>query len=331
MGIFDMAHEWLMQNTVLPFLYYVGWMDLAEDANFALDWFLLGILQLCVIAFIFRPLESSERPEVFGAGASNSMQDWGADHRQAIRVDLIYTVINRLGIFHVFFFFFFSEIFISLSAQLHDFRFERWNVELWWPGVTSNPLVSLFIYLILFDFVDYWYHRISHRFGWWWQLHALHHSQQHMTSWSDNRNHFVDDLIRAIVFSSVALLVGVEPGQFLLIIMLSELIQSWQHGFYQNNFWYLKYVLVTPQFHRLHHAIDLGYEAPGRPGVLGGCNFGVLLPWWDLLFRTASFDFTYRPTGVRDWPLPANLWAQQWIALRRSWQKTAFPQWMVSK
>ena len=57
MGIFDMAHEWLMQNTVLPFLYYVGWMDLAEDANFALDWFLLGILQLCVIAFIFRPLE----------------------------------------------------------------------------------------------------------------------------------------------------------------------------------------------------------------------------------------------------------------------------------
>ena len=131
-----MAHEWLMQNTVLPFLYYVGWMDLAEDANFALDWFLLGILQLCVIAFIFRPLESSERPEVFGAGASSSMQDWGADHRQAIRVDLIYTMINRLGIFHVFFFFFFSEIFISLSAQLHDFRFERWNVELWWPGVT---------------------------------------------------------------------------------------------------------------------------------------------------------------------------------------------------
>ena len=87
----------------LPFLYYVGWMDLAEDANFALDWFLLGIVQLCVIAFIFRPLESAERPAEVGARASNSLQDRGADHRQAIRVDLIYTVINRLGIFHVFF------------------------------------------------------------------------------------------------------------------------------------------------------------------------------------------------------------------------------------
>ena len=34
--------------------------------------------------------------------------------------------------------------------------------------------------------------------------------------------------------------------------------------------------------------------------ALGGHNFGVLLPWWDMLFGTANFELRYDPTGVRD-------------------------------
>jgi hypothetical protein len=36
------------------------------------------------------------------------------------------------------------------------------------------------------------------------------------------------------------------------------------------------------------------------PARLGGHNFAVLFPLWDLLFGTARFDGRYEPTGIRD-------------------------------
>lgn len=107
---------------------------------------------------------------------------------------------------------------------------------------------------------------------------------------------------------------------------------------------------MSPRFHRLHHAIGIGHESVAmRPvrspskgmaeryvqaepiqkpvTVLGGCNFGVLLPWWDILFRTANFELRYDPTGVRDQVQPGpdgrvrnygrGFWAQQWRGVLR--------------
>ena len=56
--------------------------------------------------------------------------------------------------------------------------------------------------------------------------------------------------------------------------------------------------------------------------VLGGCNFGVLLPWWDMLFGTANFDLRYDPTGIRDQveqgrEYGQGFWSQQWRGLLR--------------
>jgi hypothetical protein len=91
----------------------------------------------------------------------------------------------------------------------------------------------------------------------------------------------------------------------------------------------------------LHHSIGLGHEtirprtdddtaAPSDAGhrvVLGGYNFGVLLPWWDMLMRTANFELRYDPTGVRDQVEPGpdgrvrdygrGFWSQQWRGVLR--------------
>jgi hypothetical protein len=56
---------------------------------------------------------------------------------------------------------------------------------------------------------------------------------------------------------------------------------------------------VSPRFHRLHHSIGIGHESAGRQ-TLGGHNFGVLFPWWDMMFGTVDFSNRYDPTGVRD-------------------------------
>ncbi len=59
--------------------------------------------------------------------------------------------------------------------------------------------------------------------------------------------------------------------------------------------------------------------------MLGGCNFGVLLPWWDMLGGTADFERRFDPTGVRDQveqgrDYGRGFWAQQWLGLRRLWR-----------
>ena len=111
-----------------------------------------------------------------------------------------------------------------------------------------------------------------------------------MNLWSDNRNHLLDDLLRDIVMAVIALAIGVPPGQFVLLVSVSRALQSLQHANVRIHFGRLgERLLVSPRFHRTHHAIGVGHESAGK-GTLGGCNFGVLLPVWDLLFRTARFE-----------------------------------------
>lgn len=62
--------------------------------------------------------------------------------------------------------------------------------------------------------------------------------------------------------------------------------------------------------------------APRTKEVLGGCNFGVLFPWWDMLFGTANFAPRWEPTGVRDQvergrDYGDGFWSQQWLGLKR--------------
>lgn len=304
--LYGVLQEWLMQHIVLPLLYFSDGMSYADDAITALDWFLFGAFQILAIAFILRPLEEKQ-------DGLNTAQG-----RLHLYSDIFYSLIHRLGIFRLALFFAFSSIFFWLEATLHDVRFVRLNVENWWPGITSIPWISFLIYLVILDFAEYVYHRASHHWNFWWQLHALHHSQRYMTSWTDNRNHVLDDLGHSAVFALIALAIGVEPIEYLWLTATSQLIQSWQHGRFNVDLSWFKYVLISPRFHRLHHAVGLGHDIPGKPGVLGGCNFGILFPWWDMLFRTAIFDEKIYPTGVRGLDVSPNILVQQWQGFMHS-------------
>lgn len=297
------VQEWIFSNAVGPLLYQLNLMSWAEDAFDGIDWFLFGCIQVFLIIVVLRTWERFAPAEKQERFATNS------------RADVFYTLFHRLGIFHGLIFVALSGLFFQIDSILHDFRFDRLNVENWWPGLTSIPVVSFLIYLVLLDFFDYLYHRASHTFNWWWQLHALHHSQTVMTAWSDNRNHLLDDIMRAAFLSLIALIFGVPPGQFIMLVAISQFIQSWQHANIKIDLGAARYLLISPMYHRMHHAVGYGHEAIGKPGVLGGCNFGILFPWWDMLFRTAIFPKAVYPTGVRNLTVSQNILAQQWQGL----------------
>jgi len=310
-NLYDNLQLLLYENIVQPVVFGLGFGNLLEDAFTATGWLLLGLLQVVVLLVGIRLLE----------------RRWPAEpvtDRAAVRVDILYTLIHRLGLVRLVMFFTIEPAWDAIAGQLRLAGLPTWQLDGLWPGVTDIAWVSLLMYLVVFDFVAYWLHRWQHSFNAWWALHSLHHSQRQMTMWSDNRNHLLDDVITATAFALLARLIGVEPGQFVAITVITQLLESLQHANTRVRFgrWGERLV-ISPRFHRLHHSIGIGHESAGR-GTLGGHNFGVLLPWWDMLFRTAKFEGQLEATGVRD-QLPeeggrdygAGFWRQQWLGLTR--------------
>ncbi|MFZ9679387.1 MAG: sterol desaturase family protein [Quisquiliibacterium sp.] len=295
---------WLFEQLILPLLYRAGLMRFAEQAFDATEWVLIGVIEVAALMLLM----------------GWAQRRWPVEavvDRAAIRIDVIYTLLHRLGAVPLLAFALLTPLVDLLEGELRLLGFSRLNVDQFWPGVTDLPLVSFLIYLLLLDLADYWIHRGQHRIAWWWELHAVHHSQRQMTFWSDNRNHLLDDLIRDVLVALVAVLIGVAPEQFVLLTVASRVLQSVQHA---NLRWrwggLAERLVVSPSFHRLHHAIGFGHEGPAK-----GCNFAVLFPVWDLLFRTADFRSGFVPTGIRDQldgrDYGRGFWAQQWLALRR--------------
>ena len=62
--------------------------------------------------------------------------------------------------------------------------------------------------------------------------------------------------------------------------------------------------------------------------LLVSCNYGAVLPWWDMAFGTADFSPDYVPTGdpSGEEALATGSWfAQQRSGLRRLWLALVSP------
>lgn len=298
----------IFETLVAPLLYATGQMAWFEKAYDGVEWLVLGALQILLLFLVLRPLEAW-RP-------AQAITD-----RRAVRVDVVYTLLHRLGIIPLAFFLVLSPLAFAAAGLLREAGITPFQLDDLWPGVTDLSWVSFALYLVVLDFVDYWIHRGQHQWRWWWALHSLHHSQRQLTFWSDNRNHLLDDLIRDAILAAVALAIGAEPEQFIGIVLLTRALQSLHHANLRLSFGPLEPLLVSPIFHRRHHAIGSGHEGRHR-----GCNFAVLFSVWDLCFGTANFDRRIEPTGIRDQlPAPAGrsrdygrgFWSQQWLGIKR--------------
>ena len=356
---FANAQAWLFESLVQPALFALGMGNLLEDGYSATAWFMVGLIQIAILLAVIGPLQRWRPVELMNSSSE----------RASIRVDIIYTLIHRLGLFRIVLFFTLEPWFDEAFGALRTAGYGTFHLDQIWPGVTDSAVVSLLIYLVVFDFIGYWTHRGQHQIEWWWRLHSLHHSQRQMTMWSDNRSHLLDSILGDAIMVVAAQLIGVAPEQFIVIVALTQLSESFQHA--NIRLWFGRVgerLWVSPRFHRLHHSIGIGHETPIRPrhiaaastresepalpagaeepaspGLrrsppsggsaaheaasvgaykLGGHNFGVLLPWWDMLFRTANFEQRYDPTGIRDQveenrDYGQGFWAQQRLGLMR--------------
>ena len=313
---FGTAQGWLFETVIQPLVFQLGFGEYIEEAFEGTEWLMIGVLELTLLFLVLRPMEALIPVHKF----TDPRARWN---------DFIYTVLHRIGLFSVLIFFTLDPLLDSLAGLLRFESFQPLNLESLIPNI--SPLGAFLVYFVVLDFFDYWYHRASHQFNWWWALHGLHHSQQNMNLWSDNRNHLLDDFLRDIYMGVIALCIGVEPSQYVMLVSVSRILQSLQHANVRIHFgWLGERLLVSPRYHRMHHAIGVGHESKGA-GTLGGCNFAVLLPVWDIIFRTANFTPEFVTTGIRDQlsktaadgtVVPGReygkgFWSQHWLALKR--------------
>ncbi|MCA3020304.1 MAG: sterol desaturase family protein [Rhodocyclaceae bacterium] len=302
--LFAELHQHVFESGVLPVLYALELGGEAERAFNATQFFLIGAIEITFLAIVLGALEKwrpvEEQP-----------------HTEWKKTDALYTMLHRLGFVPLLLFFMLMPLVDTLDGALRMHDIIPPNLEDLVPWLAGAPLVSFLIYLVVLDFVAYWLHRWQHRYNWWWSLHSLHHSQREMSFWSDDRNHLLDDLLIDSAHVMVALLIGVPPGQFITLVVASRMIESLSHANLRVHFGNIgERLLVSPRFHRVHHAVGLGHE-----GSTQGCNFAVLFPIWDVLFGTANFERTFPATGVRDQAdgrdYGDTFWRQQWLGLQR--------------
>jgi sterol desaturase/sphingolipid hydroxylase (fatty acid hydroxylase superfamily) len=303
-GWFAAAHGWVFENAVQPALFALGFAAHTEPAFDATELFLIGAIEIAFLALVLGALERWRPAEVWS-------------DRRATRVDALYTLLHRLGFVPLLFFVVLTPAVDSLDGWLRMHDIIPAKLEDVLPWLNTHPFWSFLTYLVVLDFVAYWLHRWQHAFNWWWALHALHHSQRQMGFWADDRNHLLDDLILDALFALIALAIGVPPAQFIAIVVATRVVESLSHANVRLGFGRIgERLLVSPRFHRVHHAIGYGHEGSAR-----GCNFAVLFPVWDVLFRTANWDNIYPPTGIRDQlegrDYGMGFWRQQWLGLSR--------------
>jgi sterol desaturase/sphingolipid hydroxylase (fatty acid hydroxylase superfamily) len=297
---FDLAAGLLQEHLLIPLLYQ---FDMMEWEDIAYGWALIavyGIVQVALTYAVCVPLERW-RP----------VERW--PDQRAVTVDIVYTLISRVGFLPLVTFVLFYKAQVWLTGTLADHGYVAPTLERLFPFLLGQPVLTFVAYVLILDCADYWRHRLSHRFHWWWALHALHHAQRQMTFWSDDRNHLIDDIIASLWFLAIGLLIGIPPLQFPLLVLVLRFLESLSHANARISFgWLGERLLISPRFHRAHH----GVLAAGQRS----CNYGAILPYWDMLFGTADFGRAYvetgDPTASRELER-GSYFAQQWAGLRR--------------
>jgi len=142
------------------------------------------------------------------------------------------------------------------------------------PGALWTGALGWVAAVVMYDFCDYWLHRVSHESALFWAAHAVHHQSEHFNFSTALRQESLYSVMGAPFFLPMAVL-GVPTAQYALAGMVVLLYQFWIHTEHIGRLGWLDRVFSTPSNHRVHHAVNPGYLDR---------NYGAIFVIWDRLF-----------------------------------------------
>ena len=231
--------------------------------SISLDWMLLEIL---VLSLIFIPIEMflPKRSE-----QTKFHPEW--------KTDLIYLFKAQLLVQYI-------AVAVKLPAELF---FSDIGMEQVQNLVSYLPfLLQLFLAMFVADLFQYLAHRSFHVNSLLWRFHSVHHSIKYVDWISGSRLHMVDIFVTRS-FSYIPLYVlGFSNDVFYVYVVIVAIQAVIAHANTRIPFGFLKYLLVTPQYHHWHHCKDQKFYNK---------NYAIHFPFIDKMFGTY-----YLPGN--DWP-----------------------------
>jgi sterol desaturase/sphingolipid hydroxylase (fatty acid hydroxylase superfamily) len=134
--------------------------------------------------------------------------------------------------------------------------------------------------LAALDLAIYLQHVMFHAVPLLWRLHRAHHADLDIDVTTGARFHPVEMLLSMAIKAAAILVIGAPA----LAVLVFEIVLNASSMFNHSNVRIpqrldsvLRWLVVTPDMHRVHHSIR---------GEETNRNFGFNLPWWDRLFGT---------------------------------------------
>ncbi len=196
------------------------------------------------------------------------------DRNDSIRMDLAYLAAGQTPLIPILG----KVLTFGLSAAIgvwaHTALVHAFGAEF---GLTLLPgFAQVFACFWIYTFFDYWTHRLDHTY-FFWPLHRYHHSTRDFCVITSLRSHpaaftgtFIINVPMAVLGAPVSAMITVN----LIVMTIGLLIHS---GIDSNWGWLGRWVIQSPNHHRLHHVLD--YKT-------NGVGHFAIAPLWDHLFGT---------------------------------------------
>jgi sterol desaturase/sphingolipid hydroxylase (fatty acid hydroxylase superfamily) len=149
----------------------------------------------------------------------------------------------------------------------------------WAPGEFGFWIHLAYAVLVL-DLLAYAVHRALHSALPLWRLHALHHSDTSLDVSTTVRHHPGEAIVTAFVLGIGGAALGCSALEVATYGVIENVVQLIGHADIRFPAWLTRanrWVLVTPQFHRIHHSSSR---------LETDSNYGQVFPFWDKLFGT---------------------------------------------
>lgn len=221
-------------------------------------------------------------------------------HRHKEGVTNLYSaILTYLPIFMVN-----TGLTIALMFVIYEYRFLTLSFE-WYTWILAY---------IAYDFMSYLIHFFSHKVRFLWCIHSVHHSPKEMKASVSFRGSFAEFLLAPHLILWLPLM-GFHPFQILIIEAVGQLYGVPLHlneKLFKRRSW-LNYFLVTPSFHRLHHA---------KNDLYLDTNYALTFTLWDRIFRTFQREEeTEAPKlGLTKELESDNLWISQTDEFQSLWR-----------
>jgi sterol desaturase/sphingolipid hydroxylase (fatty acid hydroxylase superfamily) len=152
-----------------------------------------------------------------------------------------------------------------------------------WGLFNNLPLPSwsrIITSVILLDLAIYLQHVMFHAVPALWRVHRMHHADLDFDVTTGARFHPIEIILSMLIKFGVIAAIGASAAGVLIFEVLLNATSMFNHGNVRSPVGldrYLRWLVVTPDMHRVHHSIVVAET---------NSNFGFNLPWWDRLLGT---------------------------------------------